>query len=101
MSRISFSPIEEAVLSMLGDRWWTLEELQRVFYPEFSPDSVRAALAYLRRKSLVQALERQFGTSMFEQTQLGCQILAEFRRERLAQQGPVSTISWPPVKQNV
>jgi hypothetical protein len=84
MSRMRFSPLEEGVLSLIGSRWWSLEELQRELFPEFPPEMVKAAVGYLRRNSLIIALERQHGTPMYESTQLGVQVLAEYRRERMS-----------------
>jgi hypothetical protein len=60
-----------------------MEELQRELFPEFPPEQVKAAVGYLKRSHLVIALDRRHGTAMYEQTQLGLQVLAEYRRERI------------------
>lgn len=80
MGRIAFSPVEEGVLALLGERWWTLEELQEYLFDEWPPTAVAAALAYLRRQRLAQALERRYGVPYFESTELGKRVLAEHRR---------------------
>ena len=82
MLKLSFSPLEETVLQLLGEQWYTMQELKRNLFPEHAPESVKAAVAYLRRHQLVQPLEREHGEPYLEQTPLGAQVLADFRRSR-------------------
>ena len=80
----AFSPIEENVLAALGAQWSTVEELQRQFYPEDSPEVVRRAVEYLKRRELVTAIERQHGQPILEQTGVGFHALCVHRRARVA-----------------
>lgn len=84
MPQITFSPLEEAVLSMIGSRWWTLEELQNILFPQYCPQSVKSAVAFLKRQHLILTLERRFGTPMYEQTALGLQVLCQARQQRIS-----------------
>jgi hypothetical protein len=79
-SRIRLSPLEEQLLDRLGGEWATLHELQRELFPDHAPLYVKAALRYLRRQGLARQLDREYGTPMFERTELGHAILAETRR---------------------
>jgi hypothetical protein len=85
MTNVRFSPLEETVLAMVGEHWMSPEELIEQLYPQFSPESVRSAISYLKRKALIARLERRYGTPLYEQTPLGLHILGEFRREHTAQ----------------
>jgi hypothetical protein len=76
---IRFSPLEERVLELLGEQWHTLEELKRLLFPEHAPERVKSAVAFLRRKQLVQLLERDHGQPFLEQTPLGAEVLADYR----------------------
>ena len=80
MTKIRFSPLEEAILSMIGERWHSYEELRQILFPEYSPESIKSAIAWLRSKALIAPLDRLHGTPMYEQTQLGAHILGEYRR---------------------
>jgi hypothetical protein len=82
MSVLSFSPIEELVLALLGEQWYTRQELKRKLFPEHPPETVTRALDYLRRHELIHELPRHAGESYWESTPLGHQVLADFRRSR-------------------
>jgi hypothetical protein len=84
MAHVSFSPIEEDVLQALGAEWSTLEDLQKAFYPDNSPEVVRAAVGYLKGKELIAQIDRQSGEPLFEQTPLGLHAIAMARRARVA-----------------
>jgi hypothetical protein len=71
----TFSPVEEAVLSLVGNRWWTQQELEDDLYPEFDPTVVAGAVSYLRREGLLKTVH---GGVLV--TGLGVQLLAEYRR---------------------
>jgi len=81
---IAFSPIEEDVLTAIGAEWCTVEELQKLFYPENSPEVVRRAVEYLKRKELITRIERQHGQPLLEQTSVGFHALCVRRRARVA-----------------
>jgi len=81
---IAFSPIEEGVLAAVGAEWSTVEELQKRFYPGSSPEVVRRAVEYLKRKELVASIERQHGQPILEQTPVGFHALCACRRARAA-----------------
>ena len=80
----AFSPIEEKVLAALGAQWSTVEELQKQFYPENSPEVVRRAVEYLKSKELVTPIQRQHGQPILEQTGIGFHALCVHRRARAA-----------------
>lgn len=84
MQHRTLSPIEEELLSMIGGRWWTAEELELILYPRHCPEAVNATLDYLKRQGLVFELEARFGQPMYELTALGLQQLGTQRRERIA-----------------
>lgn len=79
MTKIRFSPVEETVLSMIGEHWSSYEELRQQLFPEYSPESIKSALEYLKSKALIAALDRRYGTPIYEQTELGQHILREYR----------------------
>lgn len=80
--RLSFSPLEEHVLQLLGEQWYTRQELKRLLWPAHTPESVKLAVAYLRDHELIQELPRQGGESYWESTPLGEQVLADWRGGR-------------------
>ncbi len=80
--RPKFSPLEELVLQLCGEQWYTRQELKRKVWPEHSPEYVKRAIAYLLRQELIQELPRQHGEAYLEATQLGREILADVRRAR-------------------
>lgn len=82
MSRFRFSPLEEKVLQLLGERWYSREELTRELFPEHAPSATRATVSYLKRHDLVRELDRPHGQPFYEQTPLGAEILADYRRAR-------------------
>jgi hypothetical protein len=82
MARRRFSPLEEYVLQLLGEQWYTKEELKRKVWPTHSPEVVNLAVAYLKRHELVVQIERGRGEPYLESTQLGIQVLADVRRAR-------------------
>lgn len=84
MPAISFSPLEELVLQLLGEQWYTRQEVKRKLFPEHSPETVKNAFSYLRDRELIVELPRPHGEPYWEQTQLGAQTLADFRRSRSA-----------------
>jgi hypothetical protein len=75
MTKMNFSPVEEAVLSLIGNRWWTEQELKEELYPEIPPEAIHSAVRYLSRSSLI----RQSSNGLL-QTELGMMVLAEYRR---------------------
>ncbi|HWY91086.1 MAG TPA: hypothetical protein VNY31_10480 [Solirubrobacteraceae bacterium] len=79
----TLSPLEETVLNLIGAHWWTLEELQTMLSPEYCPEAVKTAIAYLRRRCLLSILQRRYGQPFYEQTALGFQTLCVQRRDRI------------------
>lgn len=82
--RPTFSPLEETVLQLLGEQWYTARELKRKLFPEHAPEYVTRAIAYLRQHELVHILPRQHGEDYLESTELGRQVLADHRNSRMA-----------------
>jgi hypothetical protein len=82
MPLIRFSPLEETVLQLLGEQWFTRHEVKRHLWPSHTPESVNAAFAYLKSHHLIHELPRPHGESYWESTPLGHQVLGDFRRSR-------------------
>jgi hypothetical protein len=80
-SRLSFSPLEEHVLQLLGEQWYTRQELKRKLFPAHPPETVNRAIIYLRDHELILELPRK-GESYWEATPLGEQVLADWRGSR-------------------
>jgi hypothetical protein len=82
MTRLRFSPLEETVLQLLGEQWYTLGELKQKLFPEHAPQYVKSAVNYLRDHELVVQLPREHSEPYLESTELGRQVLADYRRAR-------------------
>jgi DNA-binding PadR family transcriptional regulator len=80
--RRKFSPLEELVLQLLSEQWYTAQELKRKVWPEHAPEYVTRAIGYLRENELIQALERPHGEDYLEATPLGVEVLADTRHAR-------------------
>lgn len=76
------SPIEKAVL-VCCEGWRTLEELQAELWAEFHFDRIPPALAFLRRRRLVESAGSSLGRdAAFSQSELGALVLrAQLRKE--------------------
>lgn len=75
--RIRLNPIEKAVLAEC-EQWRTLIELQACLRPVARPEAITSAIAYLRRRQLIEL--RWHIEPLYRRTELGAGILRSQRR---------------------
>lgn len=82
MSKLTFSPVEAAALSLTGNHWYTATELQELLYP-MEPEMVSRAVSFLREQRLLAPWGRAYlgaDREIYTSTQLGDLMLTEYRR---------------------